>query len=450
MEGEGRERYGIAYGEGRSQLRAWSAVSDRPCLPTIVIHSGDPARFLGYAAAAMTRPARVVFTNPHWQPSQWQQVAQQCDPDLVWGEPPPVTVWRSPAPLPPLPCVLIPTGGSSGTLRWVIHSPFSLTAAVRGFQAYAGLGAIHSFCVLPPYHISGFGQWWRSQLTGGDFYLGDYAALKRGCWPDLPPQHYGLSLVPSQLQTLLHGGGAPWLRSFRFILLGGAPAWPDLLETARAEALPLAPTYGMTETAGQVVTLLPEDFLAGRQDLGSPLPHGHVSLDETGAIRVGGLSLAWGYHPPAPWSRFLMTDDLGRWQDQGGLEIWGRRSDTIISGGVNVFPAAIAGAIQATGLVEDVAVLGWPDRQWGETVIACYIPRGDVSEAQLKESIRERLTPPERPQIWLPATHLPRNPQGKLEKPSLIAWVHKHLAPPESDKPRRIKVYASPSGRSPT
>ncbi|KGF73938.1 hypothetical protein DO97_06265 [Neosynechococcus sphagnicola sy1] len=161
-----------------------------------------------------------------------------------------------------------------------------------------------------------------------------------------------LSLVPTQLQRLLgHPEGGGWLSRFRTVFLGGAPPWPELLTQARASGIPLALTYGMTETAAQIATLRPQAFLQGQSHCGSVLPHAHVRicdptgqplpLNQPGTIDIQAPSLALGYYPDAPGSGFhgdgFQTDDQGWLDGDGCLHILGRNSSKIITGGVEGF-----------------------------------------------------------------------------------------------------------------
>jgi O-succinylbenzoic acid--CoA ligase len=222
--------------------------------------------------------------------------------------------------------------------------------------------------------------------------------------------------------------------------LGGAPAWAELLEQARRHRIPLALTYGMTETASQVVTLKPEAFLAGNNSCGQVLPHAQVTIrsstgellgsNQTGIITIEADSLTLGYYPEAetlnPKSKIvrlsahaevqnLKSDDLGFFDEQGYLTIIGRRSNKIITGGENVFPAEVEAAILATQLVADVCVIGLPDQYWGQVVTAVYVPSSlKVFPASLRAGVEDKLSRFKRPKYWVPVESLPRNAQGKV------------------------------------
>jgi len=253
----------------------------------------------------------------------------------------------------------------------------------------------------------------------------------------------GLGLVfPHDVKSQGHRGGkksveqwvnsaSVWLSNFQTVLLGGAPAWAELLEQARRHRIPLALTYGMTETASQVVTLKPEAFLAGNNSCGQVLPHAQVTIrsstgellgsNQTGIITIQADSLALGYYPeaetlnPKPKIQNLKSDDLGFFDEQGYLTIIGRRSNKIITGGENVFPAEVEAAILATQLVADVCVIGLPDQYWGQVVTAVYVPSSlKVFSASLRAAVEDKLSKFKRPKYWIQVESLPRNPQGKV------------------------------------
>jgi O-succinylbenzoic acid--CoA ligase len=328
--------------------------------------------------------------------------------------------------------IMIATGGTSGVPRWAVHTWESLHTAAAGLQAALGGGPIHSVCCLPLSHVSGLMQVIRSFVSGGRLSLVDGRALAAGNFP-VVREGAVISLVPTQLARLLDvAGGAAWLRRFRAVFLGGGPAWPELLTRAREERVPLAPCFGMTETAAQVTMLKPAEFLAGRDDAGRALPHARVEVvdDVTGAvlapgmpgrIRVRGRSLFRGFlpQPVAPANGFL-TADRGMLDAAGHLTVLGRSDSVIITGGEKVDPATVEAAIRSTGIVDDVAVLGVPDPEWGEAVVAVVVLATPASGTRLTAAARERLAPACRPKRWVMVAALPRNDAGKLDRRALL------------------------------
>ncbi|HEY9297532.1 MAG TPA: AMP-binding protein, partial [Phormidium sp.] len=235
--------------------------------------------------------------------------------------------------------------------------------------------------------------------------------------------------VPTQLQRLLQKPDLTnWLSRFQTVLLGGAPAWLELLETSRNYGIRLAPTYGMTETASQIATLKPEAFLAGNNSCGQILPHAKVIIKggngeilgtkQTGMISIQADSLALGYYPELCIQKGeFQLDDLGYIDENGNLKIIGRNSNKIITGGENVFPNEVEAAIIATQMVNDVCVIGLPDPQWGEIVTAIYVPKSsNITIDKLKTAIEDKLSKFKHPKSWIPVASLPRNAQGKINR----------------------------------
>ena len=308
------------------------------------------------------------------------------------------------------PLIMIPTGGTSGKIRFAMHTWETLSASVQGFRQYFEVDRVNSLCVLPLYHVSGLMQFLRSFLTNGSFVLQSWKDLN----PEIDPQDFFLSLVPTQLQQLLIHSN--WLARFKTILLGGAPAWSDLLQEARSRNLPIAPTYGMTETASQIVTLKPADFLNGIEGCGRVLPHAEITIvDQKLSIRSKSLML--GYYPNLLDQPQFDPDDLGYFDDRHFLHLIGRNSNKIISGGENVFPAEVESAIRSTNLVQDIHVLGTPDPIWGQSVMAIYVPCDQtITIEQLKTILRSRLTPFKQPKYWIKVDQIPRTAQGKISR----------------------------------
>lgn len=424
---------------------------------TILLAEADPLKFLAHFMAACAANCHIFLANPDWADAEWQHVFDLVEPDIVWGNRA-TSQWRAaepqrrrdatqgnshtPHPTPhtphPTPHIMIPTGGTSGKIRFAIHTWETLMASVQGFREYFEIDQVNSFCVLPLYHVSGLMQFLRSFTSGGQLVVLPFKAVERGDRGSINPETFFLSLVPTQLQRLLNQPESiHWLAQFQTVLLGGAPAWSELLEQARSHRIRLAPTYGMTETASQVVTLKPEDFLNGHTNAGQVLPHAQITICnasgkilnayEIGNITIQAKSLAIDYYPPTPHA--FQPDDLGYLDADGYLHIIGRHSDKIITGGENVFPAEVEAAIRSTDLVQDVCVLGVSDRLWGQAITAVYIPiTAEISAIMIQAALTEQLSPFKRPKHWIAVDQLPRNVQGKVNRLNIEAIAKARLS----------------------
>lgn len=397
----------------------------------ILLVEEQPREFLAALLAGLAANCWIFLGNPHWQRQEWEQVFNLVHPDCILGkhldiEMPTAKVKETPLLSQLSPLIMIPTGGSSGKIRFAIHNWQTLTASVEGFCQYFAVNTVNSFCILPLYHVSGLLQFLRSFLTGGKLVIFSYQSLKQGETSTINPQDFLISLVPTQLQFLL-ASNSHWLAKFQTVFLGGAPAWPSLLETARNYRLRLAPTYGLTETAAQIATLKPDDFLKGYSNSGKILPHAQVKIlsdrrnlltaNEQGIIAIHADSLCFGYYPDIFVNQqYFITDDIGVVDEEGYLQVLGRNSHKIITGGENVFPAEVETAIIATQLVADVVVIGLPDSQWGEAVTALYVPRvADTPLVTIKRAIEQKISKIKQPKLWIKLEYLPRNTAGKLD-----------------------------------
>ncbi|WP_392477727.1 2-succinylbenzoate--CoA ligase [Nostoc sp. C110] len=404
-------------------------------LPKIILAEREPLKFLASFIAACAANCPVFLCNPDWGTQEWQQVFDLVQPNIIWGEllhTPTYPVPQSPVPSPQSPFIMIPTGGSSGQIKFAIHTWETLVSSVQGFTEYFQIKQVNSFCVLPLYHVSGLMQFMRSFTTAGKLAIQPFKSVESGQILNIKQSKFFISLVPTQLQRLLQNPElTEWLSQFNTVLLGGAPAWNELLEKARFHHIRLAPTYGMTETASQIATLKPDDFLGGKISSGQILPHAKVTIrnqqgeilnfNQIGNITIHAQSLALGYYPKTRENQTdFQVDDLGFLDEQGHLNIIGRNSDKIITGGENIYPAEIESAIQSTQMVADICVIGIPDKHWGQALTAIYIPKKpDTSALKIQILLKNKLSKFKIPKYWIPQQNLPRNSQGKINRQQL-------------------------------
>ncbi|MEO1741123.1 MAG: hypothetical protein AAFR99_04865, partial [Cyanobacteria bacterium J06629_9] len=143
---------------------------------------------------------------------------------------------------------------------------------------------------------------------------------------------------------------------------------------------------------------------------------------QMGQIIVQTPALALGSLGGAPFSGRFITDDVGYLDPAGYLQVRGRRSQKIITGGENVFPTEVEAALLATGQVADVCVIGLPDPVWGQAVTAVYVPsREQVTPTMLKQRILGQLSAYKCPKRWVAVEQLPRNAQGKLNRQQVLS-----------------------------
>ena len=426
-------------------------VRDSQKLVIFVVES-NPLEFIAAFLAGVITEVNIFLCNPSWQQQEWQQVLDLVIPDLIFGdETGDETVNSQIAKLDStsqqlLPIdrrefntrshIMIPTGGTSGEVKFAIHTWETLTASVNGFKTFFECEKINSVCTLPLYHVSGLMQLMRSLLTQGNLIICDYKLVTEQLI-NADKSTYFISLVPTQLQYLVDLN-PHWLKEFKTVLVGGAPPRRSLLNTAIKYNIPVASIYGMTETASGIVALTPKELLTGNDSNGRVLPHAKVAIDKQrltnsidaeklrenkiGLIAINSTSLCLGYYPQllSP-TRSLVTDDIGYFDSEGYLYLVGRNSQKIITGGENVFPGEVEKAIYATNLVKDVCVIGIPDGKWGQAVTAIYVPTAENILDSVKQQMRSQLAKYKQPKNWIKVNCIPRNNRGKVNYRKLKA-----------------------------
>ena len=290
-------------------------------------------------------------------------------------------------------------------------------------------------------HVGGLAIVWRSAIYGITMVLHDGfdpGAVNRGI------DDGGVtivSVVATMLERILEARrGRFFPPSLRCVLLGGGPAPADLLAACRRLNVPVAGTYGLTETASQVATARPEESARNPGSAGHPLLPTQVRIDvdgrtaeanEVGEILVAGPTVTSGYAGrPEETARalrngWLHTGDLGYLDGEGRLYVVDRRDDLIVTGGENVYPAEVEGVLREHPAVADAAVIGVADPAWGQTVGAVVVlrPAASVTLEELRRFCESRLARYKLPrQAWfVPA--LPRSAGGKLLRRELREWA---------------------------
>jgi O-succinylbenzoic acid--CoA ligase len=314
--------------------------------------------------------------------------------------------------------LMIPSGGTSGALKFARHDERTLGAAVEGFCAHFELGRVNAVDVLPAHHVSGLMARVRCAATGGTHVAWEWKKLEAGGTPALRAgEDWVISLVPTQLQRLLASQWAVvWLRGFRVIFVGGGPVWTELADAAARAELRVSLSYGMTETAAMVTALRPEEFLNGERSSGRALPHARLTVADAGTVRIEGESVFRGYFPEWRDGRVFETEDLARVDAEGRWQILGRRDALIITGGEKVNPAEVEAVLWATGGFADVAVVGVADAEWGERIVACYPAGGGAPDMARVGAGLAALAVHARPKRYIAVADWPRNAQGKLNR----------------------------------
>lgn len=318
------------------------------------------------------------------------------------------------------------TSGSSGAPKALGFTRAAFAASADAVARRLSLAAADRWGLcLSVGHIGGLSLVVRAVMTGASVRLWprfDAAPVARAV---LSGEVTHLAVVPVMLRRLLARlAGRRMPRSLRCVLVGGAAAPPALLEEAWRAGLPLATTWGMTETASQVATAPPELARRHPGTAGRPLHRVEVRRDPAGTLSVRGPTLARVVaRGPGERPRPLGTDadgwfatrDLGRVDADGLVWIEGRAGAIIVSGGMNVSPREVERAIETLPGVREAVVFGLPDSEWGEVVAA--VVEGDphdVGAGDIDRHCRERLARGRCPSRILVVEELPRTWTGKV------------------------------------
>lgn len=241
-----------------------------------------------------------------------------------------------------------------------------------------------------------------------------------------------ISVVSNMLARMLdqrNSDGYP--QSFRCMLVGGGPVPLHLLEKCKEGNIPVYQTYGMTETASQIVTLGPEFMLTKLGSAGKALFQAELRIEkdgkqlangEVGEIVVRGANVTGGYyHRPEATAQsiqngWLYTGDLGYLDDEGFLYVVDRRSDLIISGGENIYPAEIEAVLSSHPAVSEAGVTGKEDQRWGQVPVA-FVKLHEGMNTSIEEIYaycRNRLASYKVPQAIYVIDEIPRNAANKV------------------------------------
>jgi o-succinylbenzoate---CoA ligase len=304
---------------------------------------------------------------------------------------------------------VVHTSGTTATPKPVALTIGNWTWNALGSALALGLDPDDRWlCTLPLSHVGGLSILIRSAIYGTTVALHERFDAPAALHTIERDQITLVSLVPTTLDRLLDIGlRAP--NTLRVALIGGGPLSPVLAAQAHEAGIPVAQTYGMTETCSQVTTSLPgEPETAGRTLVGQ-----QVRIASDGEILVAGPTVAPGMARADGW---LHTGDLGALDGQGRLILTGRKSDTIVTGGENVAPAEVEAVLLGHPAVVDAAVHGQPDDEWGEAVVAAVVlHEGSHAEAEeLRAHVAAQLAGFKVPKEIEFAGELPRTPSGKL------------------------------------
>jgi fatty-acyl-CoA synthase len=340
--------------------------------------------------------------------------------------------------------VLLFTSGTTGEPKAAVLRHRHLTSYIlESVDPYSAEEDEAVLVSVPPYHVAGIAAILSSVYAGRRLvYLQQFEPQ---LWVDTVRKEAitHAMVVPTMLQRILEllerdGAGLPSLRHLSY---GGGRMPLPVIESA-LELLPgvdLVNAYGLTETSSTIAVLGPEDHRVAvastdpvvrrrLTSVGRALPTVAIQIrdvdgnalapNERGEIWVSGDQVAGEYlgRSSSLVDGWFPTRDGGWLDEEAYLFVDGRLDDVIVRGGENISPGEIEDVLREHPAVCEVAVVGIPDVEWGESVTAVVVLHsgGAASAEDLREWVKERLRSAKTPQTVLFQDALPYNETGKL------------------------------------
>lgn len=289
-------------------------------------------------------------------------------------------------------------------------------------------------CAVPLFHISGFSILMRSLIYGMGVRLYEKFDAKSSAEEICNGTVTHMSVVGVTLERILTNVEEASMQAsklFKAVLAGGGPIPTAYMKRAKNCGIPVLQTYGMTETSSQTTTLQVADAERKIGSAGKPLFLYEVKtekMDEVGEILIRGPQVTPGYigkfaERNVQQDGWLHTGDMGYLDEEGFLFVVDRRSDLIVSGGENVYPAEIEKVLSGHPAVQEVGVCGAPSEQWGEVPVAFAVLQQETTVEDLLAYCREQLASYKVPKQLTIVESLPHNAANKLLRRELRAWL---------------------------
>ena len=467
MRFEGRD---VSYGKlarrtARAAARLWHEWGVRP---------GDRVAWLGlnhpdqitllFALARIG--ALLVPLNFRLASAEWQAVLADCTPrcvlhDAAWAQAAMAlaqaaglpahaidTLIATPSPgdapvhaTPESPALLVYTSGTTGRPKGAVHTQANLLAnMVAASEAQVLTAADQVLTVLPLFHVGGLCiQTLPALYVGAAVLL--HARFDAGATLDaINRDRPTLTLqVPATMKALIEhpAWDATDLSGLRAVWAGSSTLPAALVDAFLARGVPLCNVYGATETGPFSIALPPAHAASHAGACGWPARGVEVRLadarDGVGELWLRAPNVVRHYWPDQPAvdpEGWFHSGDLARQVADGSYTVVGRAKDMVISGGENIYPAEIEHLLASHPLVADCAVLGLPDAQWGEKLVAVVVfkhqnatnPSSNGQETLsnwefvLSEFLGGRIARYKLPRRWVCVDALPRTALGKVQK----------------------------------
>jgi acyl-CoA synthetase (AMP-forming)/AMP-acid ligase II len=402
----------------------------------VIIHADHLDRFIG----ELTELGLVLTIGP-----EYESALAAAEPNTPHPDVSPDDV-----------AVILYTSGTTGRAKGVMHTHRALLYQAADTNLVTEGNRSDVMLATTPFFTAG-----GMVRTVSWLYLGQTMVIHQRFDPQAVVDEIERSgitfttFIPTMLHrtlAILEDGPPRDMSSLRRISYGSAPVPPGLARKAMdLLGCDLQQRYGLTECGGQATILTPQDhrdILDGRTSIATscgqetPMcairvinPDGtDAAAGEIGEITIVSPANSIGYwnQPEKTAEAFrpdgLRSGDLGYLDADGYLHITGRRTDLIISGGFNVYPAEIERVIAQDPGVDMVAVVGVPDPEWGETPVAVVIPKTHVNDREaltdtLTALCRAELAGYKQPRRFVYWSEFPLGPAGKILKREIANQV---------------------------
>ncbi len=343
--------------------------------------------------------------------------------DELSPTPPDVGTFAAPAIAPGDDALIVYTSGTTGRPKGAVHTHDSLLAGIGTLHAAWGWQPDDRLVLsLPLFHVHGLVAGLFGSLTAGAsatvFDRFDETSVLAAA-----ATHTMFFGVPTMYHRLAATGQAGELAALRLCVSGSAALSADLWHELAGQGVEVLERYGMTETLLTLSNPLHGERRPG--SVGVPLPGVEAAIGDpdsegVGELYVRGPTLCRGY-----WRRpddgasdgWFATGDLVAVAEDGYVTIRGRRTELIITGGHNVYPAEVEAVLARHPGVREVAVIGVASAEWGETVEAFVVGAPDL--ASLEARATKELAAFKRPRRIHIVEALPRNALGKVVRGDL-------------------------------
>lgn len=338
---------------------------------------------------------------------------------------------------------LVYTSGTTGKPKAAIIQYSNILASTKGSATRLGVSENDVWMLtIPMYHVGGLSILFRSCLNGTTVFLDKKFKTEQLIGLINKYNISIISLVPTMLQWLVtHEAFATPTPSLRLILLGGDRASVSLIEACENLNLPIATTYGMTETVSQVATAIKTQVFEKPLSVGKALDGILVKIidqqnvicspNQVGEIVVSGVAVIKGYYQESSLNfdeNGFKTGDIGFLDNAEDLFILQRRVDLIISGGENIYPSEVEDVINGIPEIKSACVFGIEDPEWGQQPVVAVVleDNATIENEDILNVCKLTLADFKVPKFVYFINELPRNSLGKINRHKLLEIIEQN------------------------